>query len=121
MHSFVAIPFQQRRHGRPLILRFVRYLTYAALRSEAARAAMGGGGYYPPPYLTREPAVVVRWARKQSKDPSEYFLRNDFLKVTSQVKVRSKLKIVTFLALSATETGLITVTNPNFAQRLPNR
>ena len=41
-----------------------------------------------------------------------------FFKVTTQGKVRSKVKIVTF-AFLATETGIITAANPNSARMIP--
>ena len=45
-------------------------------------------------------------------------MKLNLYKVTSKVKVKSTVNIVT-LALSATETGLITAAHPHFVKRLP--
>ena len=62
-----------------------------------------------------ESVAVVRRVRWQSKALSEYFFQDFFSKVTGQVKVRAKVKIVTF-ALSVTEMEVITAASPNHAE-----
>ena len=79
-------------------------ITYLTLNLRSAGVSgrtrcPGGGGNITPPLLTHEPPAVARLARWQSKALNKYFpreLKKDLKKVTSQVKVRSKVKTVTF-------------------------